>query len=236
MDATFGTPLTPSYSIQPTAAASILAPPHAPNPSGGADARNTAALALFVPPRPTLHTSATAAQAPDKPPPKKGKATATRRVQPPPPALSMNHPPLPPFADPSGALISTHASILTYHPPVLRTDAERRKWNRSEGARKRSARRWTNWGLTPPGKLARYINAGEGSSSGQSSRAPRLPVADSSDDDDLIPARSPTFSAGDYVHGSDEEDAVLAQTKAIGRGGGSRALRREEAEAVRLVP
>jgi hypothetical protein len=55
--------------------------------------------------------------------------------------------------------------------PVFRTDAERRKWNKSEGARKRSARRWTNWGLTPPEKLARYGNAGEGSSSGQSSRA-----------------------------------------------------------------
>jgi hypothetical protein len=60
-------------------------------------------------------------------------------------------------------------------PPVFRTDAERRKWNKSEGARKRSARRWTNWGLTPPGKLARYGNAGEGSSSDQSSRAPPPP-------------------------------------------------------------
>jgi hypothetical protein len=46
-------------------------------------------------------------------------------------------------------------------PPVFRTDAERRKWNKSEGARKRSARRWTNWGLTPPGKLARYGNAAD---------------------------------------------------------------------------
>jgi hypothetical protein len=95
-------------------------------------------------------------------------------------------------------------------PPVFRTDTERHKWNKSEGARKRSARRWTNWGLTPPGKLACYGNAGEGSSSGQSSRAPRLPVAESSEEDDLVPAWSSTISAGDYVHGSDEEEAVLA--------------------------
>jgi hypothetical protein len=72
-------------------------------------------------------------------------------------------------------------------------------------------------------------------SSGQSSHAPRLPVADSSDDDDLVPARSPTFSAGDYVHGSDEEDAVLAQTKAISEAEARQRFRREEAEAVRLV-
>jgi hypothetical protein len=120
-------------------------------------------------------------------------------------------------------------------PPVFRTDAERRKWNKSEGARKRSARRWTNWGLTPPGKLARYGNAGEGSSSGQSSRAPRLPVAESSEEDDLVPARSPTISAGDYVHGSDEEEAVLAQTKAVSEAEARARFRREEADAVRQV-
>jgi hypothetical protein len=32
---------------------------------------------------------------------------------------------------------------------------------------------------------------------------------------ELVPAWSPTFSAGDYIHDSDEEEAVLAQTKAI---------------------
>jgi hypothetical protein len=121
------------------------------------------------------------------------------------------------------------------HPPVFRTDAERRKWNKSEGARKRSARRWTNWGLTPPGKLARYGPAGEGSSSGQSSRAPRLPVAESEEEDDLVPARSPTISAGDYVHGSDEEEAVLAQAKAISDAEARQRFRREEADAVRQV-
>jgi hypothetical protein len=77
----------------------------------------------------------------------------------------------------------------------------------------------------PPGKLDRYGNAGEGSLSSQSSRTPRLPVAYSSDDEDLIPARSPTISAGDYVHGSDEEEAVLTQTKAV-----------SEAEARALMP
>jgi hypothetical protein len=53
--------------------------------------------------------------------------------------------------------------------------------------------------------MARFVNAGEGSSSGGSSRAPLL----QSEDDELVPARSSTISAGDYVHGSDEE-AVLA--------------------------
>jgi hypothetical protein len=33
-------------------------------------------------------------------------------------------------------------------------------------------------------------------------------VAESSEEDDLVPARSPTIFAGDYVHGSDEEEAV----------------------------
>jgi hypothetical protein len=83
-------------------------------------------------------------------------------------------------------------------PRIFRTEVEQRKWKKSEGALKRSARRWTNWGLTPPGKLARFTNQGEGSSFGQSSRAPRLPMAASSKEDDLIPARSPTFSSGDY--------------------------------------
>jgi hypothetical protein len=102
---------------------------------------------------------------------------------------------------------------------MFRTDVERRKWNMSEGARKHSARQWTNWRLTPPGKLARYANGGEGSSSGGSSRAPRLPIANSSDDDELVPAWPPTFSAGDYIDGSDEEDAVLVQEKAISAAG-----------------
>jgi hypothetical protein len=35
-------------------------------------------------------------------------------------------------------------------------------------------------------------------------------MAESSEEDDLVPARSSTISAGDYVHGSDEEEAVLA--------------------------
>jgi hypothetical protein len=68
MDAPSGTPPTPPYSIPPAAVASVAPPPYVPNPSGGADAGNTTAAtrALFVPPRPTLHTSAAAAQAPGK--------------------------------------------------------------------------------------------------------------------------------------------------------------------------
>jgi hypothetical protein len=67
----------------------------------------------------------------------------------------------------------------------------------------------------PPGKLAHYGNAGE--------------------EYDLVPARSPTISAGDYVHGSDEEEAVLAQTKAISEAEARARFRREEADAVRQV-
>jgi hypothetical protein len=92
-----------------------------------------------------------------------------------------------------------------------------------------------NWALTPPGKLARFANQGEGSSSGQSSCAPRLPVAASSEEDDLVPARSPTFSAGDYVHNSDEEESVMAQTFAISAAEARERFRREEADAVRQV-
>jgi hypothetical protein len=40
-------------------------------------------------------------------------------------------------------------------------------------------------------------------------------VYDSSDEEELVPVREPTFSAGDYVHGSNEEDAAVAQVAAI---------------------
>jgi hypothetical protein len=111
-------------------AATVGAPPKAPNPSGGADTGNNfaTAQALFISLRPTLRTSATTAQVAGKarppakrkvsvpkrpspvaganhPPSKKGKVPATRRVQqPPPPAPSSNHPvPPPPSTDPSSA-------------------------------------------------------------------------------------------------------------------------------------
>ncbi|KAK1627593.1 hypothetical protein QYE76_001908 [Lolium multiflorum] len=62
MDMTFDTPPTPPYLFPPTAAtAFVVAPPHAPNPSSGTDAENTASRALFVSLRPTLHTSVAAA-------------------------------------------------------------------------------------------------------------------------------------------------------------------------------
>lgn len=119
-------------------------------------------------------------------------------------------------------------------PPVFCREAERRKFNRSEGARKRSAR-WTNWGVTPPGKLAKYGNDDEGSSSGGSSRPPRPSVYDSSNEEELVPARETTFSAGDYMHGSDEEDAVVAQVAAISAAEARARFRWEEADAVRQV-
>nr|XP_051196677.1 predicted GPI-anchored protein 58 [Lolium perenne] len=146
MDATSG---TPPYSIPPTAAAaSIVAPPHVPNPSGGADAGNTAARAIFVLSRPTLHTSAVsaqaaAAQAPgkarplpnrkvpaakrpspvagaNKPPPKKGMASSTRRVKSTPPAPSMNHPP--PSADPSAASADPSGAHMVFDEVPERVD------------------------------------------------------------------------------------------------------------------
>jgi hypothetical protein len=118
---------------------------------------------------------------------------------------------------------------------VFRTEAECWKFNRSEGVRKRGARRWTNWGITPPGKLAKYGNGGEGSSSGGSNCPPRPPVYDSSDEEELVPTREPTFSAGDYVHGSDEEDAVVAQVAAISAVEAHARFHREVADAIRKV-
>jgi hypothetical protein len=35
------------------------------------------------------------------------------------------------------------------------------------------------------------------------------------DEEELVPARSPTFYACDYVHGSDEEYAAIAQVASI---------------------
>lgn len=118
-------------------------------------------------------------------------------------------------------------------PPIFRSEAERKAWNRSEGARKRAARRWTNWGLTPPGKLARYARSGEGSSSG-SCRPPLPPVADSSsdDEDDAAPLR---LSSGDFVHDSDEEEAVIHQVSVVSVAEARARFRREEADAVRQV-
>jgi hypothetical protein len=60
-------------------------------------------------------------------------------------------------------------------------------------------------------------------------------VAATIEEDDLVPARSPTFSAGDYVHGSDEEEAVMAQTFAISEAEARVRFRREEANTVRQV-
>jgi hypothetical protein len=48
MDAASGTPLTPPYSIPPTA--TVGAPLNAPNPSGGADAGNTSTATLALHP------------------------------------------------------------------------------------------------------------------------------------------------------------------------------------------
>nr|XP_051211619.1 uncharacterized protein LOC127329117 [Lolium perenne] len=139
-------------------------------------------------------------------------------------------------------------------PPVFRTEAERRKWVRSEGARKRSARGWTNRVLTPPGKLAGYALRGEGSSSG-GSRSP--PSSESEEEDEeseeqdevseeeeeveeaemAVVAQPATtvMSAEDYVHDDDEEEAVVAQVAAVSAAEARARWRREEADAVRQV-
>lgn len=78
---------------------------------------------------------------------------------------------------------------------VFRSEAERKKWNRSEGARKQSARRWMNWGLTPPGKLACYANSGEGSSSGGSRRTLAPPIDNSKEEEEEAPSVPATTSS-----------------------------------------
>ncbi|KAK1680733.1 hypothetical protein QYE76_041581 [Lolium multiflorum] len=94
-------------------------------------------------------------------------------------------------------------------------------------------RRWTNWGLTPPEKLARYANGGEGSSSGVSRRPPRPPVYDSSSEEE--DAARMILSAGDYVHDDQEEEAVVAQLAAVSDAEARARWCREEADAVRRV-
>nr|XP_051211956.1 uncharacterized protein LOC127329488 [Lolium perenne] len=60
-------------------------------------------------------------------------------------------------------------------------------------------------------------------------------IYDRSDEEELVPALEPTYSAGDYVHGSDEEDAAVAQVAAISAAEARARFRREEADAVRQV-
>jgi hypothetical protein len=122
MDVPSSTPPTPPYSVPPTidTAATVGAPPNAPNPSSGTDTDNTSAAAepsssrrarrctqASLPRRSPARRDhgqeegiraqkrPSPAAGANHPAPKKGKVSATRRMeQPPPPALS---------ADPSGA-------------------------------------------------------------------------------------------------------------------------------------
>jgi hypothetical protein len=116
-------------------------------------------------------------------------------------------------------------AATTHHcTPVFRFEVERRKWNRLEGARKRSAHRPKNWGLTPLRKLARYANSGEGFSSGASGRALASPVADSSDEkeEEVAPAHTILHSA-DYILNNEAEvmaiqlDVVISESEAGAR-------------------
>ena len=121
-------------------------------------------------------------------------------------------------------------------PPFFRSEAERKKWRQSEGARKRSARRWTNWGLTPPGKLARYANnGGEGSSSGGACRPPLPPVYDSSSEEEEDAAPTLGLTAGDYINDDAEEEAAVQQLTVISEAEARLRFRREEAEALRQI-
>jgi hypothetical protein len=60
-------------------------------------------------------------------------------------------------------------------------------------------------------------------------------VYDSSDEEELVPVWDPTFSAGDYVHSSEEEDVVVTQVAAISAAEARARFRREEADVVRQV-
>ena len=118
-------------------------------------------------------------------------------------------------------------------PPFFRSEEERVRWVRSEGVRKRSARRCTNWGLTPPGKLARYASGGEGSSSGGACR-PLPPIYDSSsEEEDAPPALC--LTSGDYVDNDDEEEAAIQQLAVISEAEVCLRFRREEADALRQI-
>jgi hypothetical protein len=105
---------------------------------------------------------------------------------------------------------------------------------RSEGAHKRSARRWTNWGLTPPGKLARCANSGKGSSVGGSCHPPLPPLPDSSSDDeeDTLPLY---LRSEDYVHDDTEEATTIQQITVISEAEACTLFRRKEQENVRRV-
>jgi hypothetical protein len=108
---------------------------------------------------------------------------------------------------------------------------ERKKWNRSEGARKRSARRWTNWGLTPPGKLARYANCSEGSSSGGSCYSLAPPVNKNNEEEKEAPRG--VFNRGNNVLNEEEEETAIQQVAVISEAEAHTRFRREEERAVR---
>jgi hypothetical protein len=100
--------------------------------------------------------------------------------------------------------------------------------------RKRSARRWTNLGLTPPGKLACYANSGEGSSSAASGRALWRPAPDSSNEEE-VPVRNLQLQSGDYVLNDEEEATVVYQLSVISAVEARARFRPEEAEVVRAM-
>ncbi|KAK1679275.1 hypothetical protein QYE76_040123 [Lolium multiflorum] len=114
-------------------------------------------------------------------------------------------------------------------PPVFRSEAGRRKWNRSEGARK-----WMNWVLLPPGKLARYANSGKGSSSDASGRTLAPPFDDSCEEEEEAPRRT-IFNSRDYVLNDDEEVTAIQQVTVISEAEARARFLREEADAIRQV-
>jgi hypothetical protein len=87
----------------------------------------------------------------------------------------------------------------------------------------------------PPGKLARYANSGEGSSSGVSSRALAPPVADSSEEEEEEASTRTILNSADYVLNDDEETTVIQQVAVISEAEARARFHHEEAEAVRAV-
>jgi hypothetical protein len=69
----------------------------------------------------------------------------------------------------------------------------------------------------PPGKLTRYANRGEGSSSCASGRALAPPIADNSEEEEEAPART-VLNSANYVL-NDEEATTIQQVAVISEAG-----------------
>jgi hypothetical protein len=86
-------------------------------------------------------------------------------------------------------------------------------------------------GLTPPGKLARYANSSEGSSSRGSCWTLAPPIDDSSEEEEA--PRRDIFNSGDYILNDDEEATVIQLVAVISEAEARARFHREEANTFR---